>query len=67
MRTPCHPMRTHCNPAPRPQIGECEVCCEAARDTALGCGHVTCGRCSVLVAACPWCRAPVGARLRLFV
>ncbi|KAI8469759.1 MAG: hypothetical protein J3K34DRAFT_521903 [Monoraphidium minutum] len=47
-------------------LGECEVCWARPRDTALGCGHLACARCSVLMAACPFCRCPVAQRLRVW-
>ncbi|GBF89444.1 hypothetical protein Rsub_02016 [Raphidocelis subcapitata] len=47
-------------------LGECEVCCARPRDTALGCGHLACARCSVLCAHCPFCRREIERRIQLF-
>ena len=57
--------RTSSN-AQRAGIGECGVCLDAPCDTALGCGHLTCARCSVLCAQCPYCRTAILQRLRLW-
>lgn len=44
----------------------CPVCLDAPKDTAFGCGHQACGGCAALLRACPVCRAPVTARIRLY-
>ena len=46
----------------------CIVCCEAARDTFLNCGHlVACRACAERLSACPVCRTPISSRTRAFV
>lgn len=45
----------------------CKVCLDAANDTALGCGHVYCGRCAAALRACPLCRVPVTSTTRVYL
>ena len=44
----------------------CSVCMEAPRSLVFSCGHQTCGGCGDKVAACPFCRQEITAKIRLF-
>ena len=52
--------------APADGSSQCSVCLEAARTTALGCGHVFCDPCAYQLSTCALCRAPVTTRIRLY-
>ena len=44
----------------------CSICLERPRDLVFGCGHQSCGRCGEQLSACPFCRLPVTAKIKLF-
>jgi hypothetical protein len=44
----------------------CGICLDAPKATAFGCGHLVCEGCAAQLAHCPWCRAPVTSRSRVF-
>jgi hypothetical protein len=45
---------------------ECAICCAAAMDTALDCGHRSCGACAAKLSTCHICRGQVKSRLKLY-
>ena len=44
----------------------CSICLERPRDLVFGCGHQSCGRCGEQLSACPFCRLPITAKIKLF-
>ena len=51
--------------AAREQEEHCGLCMERPKGVVFQCGHQTCALCST-VDECPFCRAPVTARIVLF-
>lgn len=45
---------------------QCTLCMEAARSVAFSCGHQSCEPCSSKLAACPFCRVTITAKIRLY-
>ena len=45
---------------------QCTLCMEAARSVAFSCGHQSCEPCSAKLAACPFCRVTISAKIRLY-
>ncbi len=45
---------------------QCTLCMEVVRSVAFGCGHQACEPCSSKLAACPFCRATITAKIRLY-
>ena len=44
----------------------CSICLERPRDLVFGCGHQSCSRCGEQLSACPFCRLPITAKIKLF-
>jgi hypothetical protein len=45
----------------------CDICIENPKRIAFLCGHVTCEDCAPKLTACPTCRKPITARIKLFM
>lgn len=49
------------------ELMSCGLCMDANRAVAFGCGHQVCTACAAVVMEdCPFCRAPISVRIRLF-
>ena len=44
----------------------CSICLERPRSLVFNCGHQSCGKCGEALPSCPFCRAPITARIKMF-